>query len=62
MFVYTVDVGCTTTRPICPDQHLRTVVLLSCCDHHALLTACHMVGGRPGVEMVTSATITNLVL
>lgn len=62
MFVYTVDVSFTTVRPIRPDQFTSRVTLLADSDHDAHLTACHLVGGRPGVEMVTRSTIQAVVL
>lgn len=57
MFLYKVAVGFTTVRPVVPEQHTSLVCLLAETDNEAHLTALHMVGGRPGVEMVTSSTI-----
>lgn len=62
MFEFTVDVSFTTRRPVVPDQFTSRVTLLAESDTDAHLTACWMVGGRPGVEMVTRSTIQSVVL
>lgn len=58
---FTVDVDYSVRRPVIPDERSSTVTILAPDDADAVGTAVCMVAGRRGVEMVTSARVTDCV-
>lgn len=57
MFLYLVDVGWTSVRPVRPDQHVHSVRLWAENDNAAHLAAAQWLASRPSCQMVTSTAI-----
>ncbi|MEO6156399.1 MAG: hypothetical protein ABIQ39_02080 [Ilumatobacteraceae bacterium] len=57
MHRYTIEVGWTSTRPIRPDEHRSTFVIMAESGHAAELCALQWAASRPTCEMPTSSIV-----
>lgn len=55
-----VLVGCTTVRPVIPDQEMRIVLVAGDTEAQCSLLATQIVASHPEVEMPTSSTILDI--